>query len=118
MAVHQGLSLGELSFRIRADKRDLRRLLNEQTIGWRLDERLAAYFGDDFVEAMYRPVIGPTGSQRLRELERERSEIAAREARLASRREAARSRGAEDRGHLRLVPEQARARPTSPGREA
>ena len=55
------------------DKRDLRRLLNEQSVGWRLEDSLAAYFGDDFVEAVFRPVVGDRGSQRLREIERARA---------------------------------------------
>ena len=107
MARRPGLTVGELAFSLQVDKRDLRRLLAERSIGWRLDERLAAYFGDDFVEAMYRPVIGSEGSQRLRELDRERAEICAREARLASRRAAAHSPEPAESGQLWLVPVEA-----------
>lgn len=82
LRTHPGLSLGELAFRLRADKRDLRRLLDQRSVGHRLEENIAAYFGDDFVEHVWRPVVGDGPSRRERELERERAEIAARRERL------------------------------------
>jgi hypothetical protein len=83
LRTHPGLSLGELAFRLRADKRDLQRLLNARSVGWKLEDNLAAYFGDIFVEAVFRPVIGDGPSRRQQELDRERAEIAARAERLA-----------------------------------
>lgn len=83
---HKGLSLGELAFRLRADKRDLQRLVRDRSCGWRLEDALAAYFGDDFVDAVFRPIIGAGPSIRERELERERIEIAARRERLEKER--------------------------------
>lgn len=94
MRVHPGLALGELAFRLRADKRDLRRLLNDRSCGWRLEDALAGYFGDDFVEAVFRPVVG---NRREKELERERAEIAARSERLQRDRAERRARDAESR---------------------
>jgi hypothetical protein len=87
----RGLSLGELAFRLQADKRDLQRLVRDRSCGWRLEDALAAYFGDDFVDAVFRPVIGAGPSIRERELERERIEIAARKARLDKERAARRA---------------------------
>lgn len=92
MKFHPGLSLGELAFRLKADKRDLRRLLNDRSCGWRLEDALAGYFGDDFVEAVFRPVVG---NRREKELERERAEIAARSERLQRDRAERRARDAE-----------------------
>lgn len=91
LRTHPGLSLGELAFALRADKRDLRRLLDLKSVGWRLEDQLAAYFGDDFVEAVFRPVIGDGPSRRQKELDRERAEIAARAERIARDRAEARS---------------------------
>ena len=87
---HKGLSVSELAFRIHADKRDLQRLLRDHSCGWRIEDRLAAYFGDDFVEHIFRPVIGTGPSRRQQELDRERAEIAARAERLQRDREARR----------------------------
>lgn len=83
LAVHKGLSLGELAFRLRADKRDLQRLVRDKSVGHRLEDSLAAYFGDIFLEAVFRPVIGDGPSRREMELDHERADIAARKARLA-----------------------------------
>lgn len=94
MNSHPGLSLGELAFSLNADKRDLRRLLNDRSCGWRLEDALAGYFGDDFVEAVFRPVVG---NRRERELERERAEIAARSERLQRDRAERRALDAESR---------------------
>lgn len=90
---HSRSTSRELAFRLRAEPRDLTRLLAERTCGSRLEDRLAAYFGWTFVEAVFAPVV-PDPLQLLeREVERERAEMAAREARLealrASRRPAA-----------------------------
>jgi hypothetical protein len=82
MEIHKGLCLGELAFRLRVDKRDLQRLLRDRSCGWRLEDSLAAYFGDIFVEAIFRPIIGQGVSQREQELQRELIEITARHERL------------------------------------
>lgn len=94
---HKGLSVGELSFRLKADKRDLRRLLQDRSCGWRLEDALAAYFGPDFVDAVFAAVVGQGPSIRERELERERAELAARRERLERRR-------AEDRAFAAARP--------------
>lgn len=100
---HRGLSNGELAFRLKVDKRDLRRLLAERSCGWRLEDALAAYFGPDFVDAVFAPVIGTGPSIRERELDRERAEIAARRERLERDREARRVAGVQARAAVRLV---------------
>lgn len=101
---HPGLSLGELAFRLRADKRDLRRLINDRSVGHRLEDDLAAYFGADFVDALFPQARGP--SARERELEREKAEITARRERLERDREVRRHRLAEPAAVLRVVPDQ------------
>lgn len=73
---HKGLCIGELAFRLKADKRDLQRLVRDRSCGWRLEDALAAYFGDLFVDAIFKPVIGQGRSKREQELEREYAEIA------------------------------------------
>lgn len=78
LAAHRGLSVGELAFRLRADKRDLGRLLRDRSCGWRLEDSLAAYFGPDFVDAVFAAVLGDGPSIRQRELDRERAELNAR----------------------------------------
>lgn len=103
---HPGLSLGELAFRLRADKRDLRRLLNDRSVGHRLEDDLAEYFGADFVDALFPQARGP--SARERELERERAEIAARRERLERDREARRRPLPDDHPVLRMVPDEGR----------
>lgn len=103
---HPGLSLGELAFRLRADKRDMRRLINDRSVGHRLEDSLAAYFGADFVDALFPQARGP--SAREQELERERAEIAARRERLEREREASRRRGSDPAAVLRVVPDQDR----------
>lgn len=106
---HQrGLSISELAFRLKADKRDLQRLLRDRSCGWRLEDRLAAYFGDDFIEHVFRPVIGTGPSRREAELERERAEIAARRARLERDRAARRADRAQGCASLRMVPDKGR----------
>lgn len=104
---HKGLSVGELAFRLRADKRDIGRLLRDRSCGWRLEDSLAAYFGPDFVDAVFAPVIGDGPSIRERELERERAEINARNERLERAREARRG-AVHGPDPLRLVDDQTR----------
>lgn len=53
-----GLSLGELAFRVKADKRDLRRLLQDRSCGPRLNDALEETFAWDFIEAVATPVVG------------------------------------------------------------
>lgn len=81
-AAHPGLSIGELAFRLKTDKRDLQRLLRDRSCGWKLEDAIAAYFGRIFGEAVFGPLWGDGPSIRERELERERAEIAARRERL------------------------------------
>lgn len=106
LSEYGGLTLGELAFRVKADKRDLQRLLRDRSCGWRLKESLAAYFGDDFIEQVWRPVVGDGPSRRERELDRERAEIAARREKMERRRAEDRSFQSDRAGVLRLVPEQ------------
>lgn len=54
----RGLGIGELAFRVGADKRDIRRLLNERSCGPRLNDDLEAAFQWDFIEAVATPVVG------------------------------------------------------------
>lgn len=102
---HSGLTLGELSFRLRADKRDLQRLIRDRSCGWRLEDALAAYFGPDFVDAVFAPVVGDGPSRREIELAREIAEMAARRQRLERERQEARAEARAVRG---LDDEQAR----------
>lgn len=88
LSSHKGLSLGELAFRLHADKRDMQRLIRDRSCGHRLEDRLAAYFGDDFVEAVFAPVIGTGPSRRQLELDRERAELNARYEKLQRDRQA------------------------------
>jgi hypothetical protein len=108
LKAHPGLSLGELAFRLRADKRDMRRLLNDRSVGHRLEDSLAAYFGADFVDALFPQARGPCA--REQELERERTDIAARRERLERDRQAARRRGPDPAAVLRVVPDEAGGR--------
>ena len=104
LATHHGLSAGELAFRLKVDKRDLNRLIRERSIGPRMLDRLAAYWGDDFIDTVIRAPLVPSGrSIREEELERERAEIAARRERLERDRAARRADRAERRDGLRVV---------------
>lgn len=105
LRAHEGLSQGELAFRLRADKRDIQRLLRDRSCGPRLEDCLAAYFGRDFVEALFAPVIGDGPSIRERELEREIAEMAAKRQRIERERQMARSQGG---AVLRMVGDEAR----------
>ena len=82
LGAHLGLSLGELAFRLKADKRDLQRLIRDRSCGHRLEDCLAAYFGRDFGEAVFGALWGDGPSIREKELDRERAEMAARRERL------------------------------------
>lgn len=104
---HPGLSLGELAFRLRADKRDLQRLVRERSVGHALEDACAAYFGPVFGEHVFGPLWGSGPSQRERELERERAELAARRERLERLRADDRLLRADRRG---MGPDQAGAR--------
>jgi hypothetical protein len=102
LATHPGLSLGELAFRLRADKRDLQRLLRDRSVGHALEDALAAYFGRDFGEAVFGDLWGVGASRREMELERERAALAARRERLERLREADRQAAAAVRDLRRL----------------
>jgi hypothetical protein len=99
--VHKGLTLGELAFRLKSDKRDLQRLLRDRSVGHALEDNLHAYFGRIFGEAVYGDLWGNGPSRREKELERERAEMAALRERLE------RDRSASVIG-LRMVPDKAR----------
>ena len=73
-----GLTVPELAFRARVDKRDLRRLLNDRSCGSRLEDALADLFGWEFVDAVMAPAVG---GDRLSMLERD---LAQREAEAAA----------------------------------
>lgn len=88
LAVHKGLSLGELAFRLKADKRDLQRLVRDRSVGHNLEDNLHAYFGRIFGEAIYGDLWGAGPSKRERELELEKANLAARRERLEREREA------------------------------
>lgn len=53
-----GMSPGEFAHRIGADKRDIQRLLADRSCGHRLEDKIAAAFKWDFVEAVMSPVCG------------------------------------------------------------
>lgn len=108
LRIHVGLSTGELAFRLRIDKRDLRRLLNERSCGWRLEDALASYFGPDFVDAVFAPVVGDGRSIRERELEVELAAIAARREALERDRQARRRASFSPSPVVRLVDDQDR----------
>lgn len=75
MNQHRGLTLGEIAFRVGADKRDMQRLLRERSCGWRLEDDLVVYFGAPFVRAVFAELCeGP--SLRERELQAELSDLA------------------------------------------
>lgn len=106
---HKGLSLGELAFRLKADKRDLYRLVNDESCGWRLEDKLAAYFGPTFVDEVFAPLFPSGRSIRELELETERAEIAARYERLERDRRARAHAPSSPGAALRLVDDEAGA---------
>jgi hypothetical protein len=109
LASHRGLSLGELAFRLRVDKRDLGRLLRDRSCGWRLEDALAAYFGPTFVDEVFTPLFPSGRSIREIELERERAEIAARNERLERARQARSGAAPPSRAALRVADDEAGA---------
>lgn len=109
LATHPGLSLGELAFRLKADKRDLQRLIRDRSCGHRLEDALAAYFGRVFGEAVFGLLWGDGPSRREQELERERAEIAARRERLERDRAQCRAFRPSPAALLRMVPDQDRS---------
>lgn len=104
-----GVSVGELAFRIGADKRDVRRLLSGRSCGPRLNDSLEATFAHDFMDAVAAPLLG---GDRLTVLEREiaseRAKIAALDARLDRETTAWNARAASRGGVLRLLPQEGR----------
>lgn len=105
-AMQPGLTVGELAFRLKVDKRDLQRLVRDRSCGWRLEDALAAYFGPDFVDEVFRPVCGDGPSIREKELDRERAEMAARRERLERDRAERRASRPSAPAVLRMVPDQ------------
>lgn len=104
LRAHPGLTLPELAFRLRADKRDLQRLLRDRSVGHALEDALAAYFGPVFGEAVFGGLWGAGPSKRERELERERASLAARRERLERLRQADRMDRTDPDGRFGLVP--------------
>ena len=100
---HDGLSLGELAFRLRADKRDLQRLIRDRSIGEPLESALHAYFGKTFGVAIYGDLWGSGPSNREKELAREQAELAARRERLERLREDDRQAAAAARSGRRMA---------------
>lgn len=111
LTYHGGLSISELAFRLRADKRDLQRLIRDRSVGHALEDALAAYFGRDFGEAVFGDLWGQGASKREKELERERVELAARRERLERLREADRDRAADARDRRRMAADGSRSAP-------
>lgn len=108
LASRPGLTLGELAFKLRADKRDLQRLLRDRSIGHALEDALAAYFGPIFGEAIF-PFWSQGPSRREKELELERAQLAARRERLERLRAADREAAADARDRRRMGTDQDRS---------
>jgi hypothetical protein len=84
-----GLGVGELAFRVGADKRDIRRLITDRSCGPRLNDDLEAAFGWDFIEQVATPVVGADPiSAREAELERHIRQVEALHARIERERAA------------------------------
>lgn len=81
-----GLTASEFAWRIKADKRDIQRLMNERTCGPRLIDRLAAHFWPIFTEAVFAPAACV---RRLEEIADERARALAKAAELDREFEAA-----------------------------
>lgn len=106
----RGLGVGELAFRVKADKRDLNRLLRDRSCGPRLNDALEEAFQWDFIEQVATPVVGADPiTAREKELACERSELAARELHLQRLRAADRARSSAPDGVLRLVGDEDRS---------
>lgn len=108
LSKHAGLSLGELAFRLKAEKRDLQRLLRDRSVGPNLEDALAAYFGPIFGYAIWGDLWGSGPSKREKELERERVELAARRERLERHRAADHEAAADARDRRRMAADQDR----------
>jgi type II secretory pathway component PulM len=112
----RGLSVAEIAFRVKADKRDIRRLLNERSCGPRLNDDLEAAFGWDFIEHVATPVVGADPlTAREREVEQRLAEAAAIQARLERDRASRAARRAglehvEGQAALRSVPARVESR--------
>lgn len=103
-----GLSVGELAFKVQADKRDIRRLINENSCGPRLNDALEEAFGTDFIDDVSRPVVGDRIARLEREIASERAKMAAKDAQINRERAARVARAAVDGGALRLVAQEER----------
>lgn len=104
-----GLSIGELAFKVQADKRDLRRLLNDNSCGPRLNDLLDETFGFEFIDAVAAPLVGGDRIASLeKEIANEKAIVSAREAQLARLKAASRARVTQSGGALRLVGEEDR----------
>jgi hypothetical protein len=103
-----GLNVGELAFKVGADKRDVRRLLNEKSCGPRLNDLLEWAFGHEFVDAVALATAGDRIASLEREIAHERARMAARESQLAREKALHHARAAATGGRLRLVPEEDR----------
>jgi hypothetical protein len=101
-----GLSVGELAFRVKADKRDIRRLLTDRNCGSRLNDALEEAFEWDFIEQVATPVVGADPvTARERALERRLSEAAALHARVEREHALRTGAAATEGGYLALVGE-------------
>lgn len=86
LKAHPGLTPSELCVRLQIDKRDLERLLRDKSVGHRLEDKLAAYFGQLFIDALFPPEMFGKRSIRERELATELAELSARNERLEKER--------------------------------
>lgn len=109
LRVHPGLTQSELSVRLRVDKRDIQRLIRDRSVGHRLEDALAGYFGQLFIDALFPPEHFGGRSIRERELAQELSELSARNQRLE--RERAERRLAQAETVRRMVNDKGRTRP-------
>lgn len=95
----RNLGTKEIAMKARLDVRTARAVL-EGGAGGQVFDRLSEAYGWDFIEHVMTPVVGADPiTAREREIEHERREIAAREARLQRLRAAV----SEDRAGLRVV---------------
>lgn len=104
-----GATASEFAFRTRADKRDIRRLINEKSCGPRLNDALEEVFGYDFIDAVALPVVGDRITALEREIANERARMAAKDAQVTRERALRRARAAAPGGELRLVAQEDRA---------
>ncbi len=92
----QGLTISELAFRVKADKRDIRRLLVDRSCGPRLNDDLEVAFEWDFIEEVATPVVGADPiTARERALEQRLTQAAALHARIERDRASRPSTGPE-----------------------